>query len=120
MIISPDAMGAALVAAATEIAGLKVAFPMAGEGSRDALRRLRPSHVLVDCDDTNASDESLIGPAMMMGARVFLFGSDRRIRMRRHLAVRFHTGLIVLPADVDRLAATLLPTATTPASEPQV
>ena len=118
MIVSPDAMGAALLAAAIELAGVKPGFPLAGESPRDAVRRIRPSHVLIDCDDKNASDESLIGPAMMTGARVFLFGGDARIRMRRPLALRFHLGVIVLPNDVDRIAATLALPAATPASEP--
>lgn len=98
---------------------MKVGFPMAGESPRDAVRRMRPSHVLLDCDDANASDESLIGPAMMTGARLFLFGGERRVQMSRHIALRFHMGVIVLPADVDRLAALLtLPAAPTPAPGP--
>lgn len=119
LIVSPDAMGAALLAAAIEIAGMKAGFSMDGESPRDAVRRMRPSHVLIDCDDANAADESLIGPAMMTGARVFLFGDERRMRLARHIAVRFHMGVVVLPDDVDRLAAILsLPPATTPAPEP--
>ena len=117
--VSTDAMGAALLAAAIEVAGMRAGFPMDGESPRDAVRRMRPSHVLIDCGDANASDESLIGPAMMTGARVFLFGDERGLRMSRHIALRFHMGIVVLPNDVDRLAAILaLPTVTTPAPEP--
>jgi hypothetical protein len=107
LIVSPDALGAALLGAAIDVAGLRVGFPADGETPRDALLRMRPSHVLIDCDDVTASDESLIGPAMMTGARVFLFGADRRIHLRKHLAIRFHMGTIVLPGDVDRLASIL-------------
>ena len=119
LIVSPDALGAALLGAAIEVSGLKVGFPARNELTRDALRRLRPSYVLIDCDDPTASDESLIGPAMMMGARIVLFGAESRMRMRKHLAIRFHMGEIVLPNDVDRLASILkLPAAETSASEP--
>ena len=112
-------MGAALLGAALEVFGLQVGFPSESEPPRDALRRLRPSYVVIDCDDPSASDESLIGPALMTGARIFLFGADRRMRMRKHLAIRFHMGMIVLPQDAERLAALLgLPTATRSASEP--
>lgn len=107
LIVSPDAMRAALLAAAIELAGVKVGFPLEGEPPRDTVRRMRPSYVLIDCDDTSASDESLIGPAMMTGARIFLFGAERRITMHKHLALRFHLGVLVLPNDADRLAAIL-------------
>ena len=77
--------------------------------------------MLIDCDDPYASDESLIGPAMMMGARIFLFGAERRMQVRKHLAIRFHTGVIVLPADVDRLATLLVPAnRAAAAAEPQL
>jgi hypothetical protein len=119
LIVSPDALGAALLGAAIEVSGLTVGFPAENESPRDAVRRIRPSYVLIDCDDTNASDESLIGPALMTGARIFLFGADRRMRMRKHLAIRFHMGVIVLPNDHERLASILgLPSAETSTSEP--
>lgn len=119
LIVSPDALGAALLGAAIEVFGLKVGFPAENESPRDAVRRMRPSYVLIDCDDANASDESLIGPALMTGARIFLFGTDRRMRTRKHLAIRFHLGVIVLPDDAERLASILgLPTADASASEP--
>lgn len=119
LILSPDALGAALLGAAVEVSGLTVGFPAENETARDALRRMRPSHVLIDCDDGNASDESIIGPALMTGARIFLFGADSRMRTRKHLAIRFHMGAIVLPIDVGRLASILAtPTAESPASEP--
>jgi hypothetical protein len=119
LILSPDAMGAALLGAAIEVSGLKVGFPAVGESPREALRRMRPSYVLIDCDDTSAADESLIGPALMMGGRIFLFGTDLRMRLRKHLAIRFHLGAIVLPNDAERLASILgQPTADAPASEP--
>lgn len=119
LIVSPDALGAALLGAAIEVAGLTVGFPAENESPRDAVRRMRPSYVLIDCDDPNAADESLIGPALMTGARLLLFGPDRRMRMRKHLAIRFHMGVIVLPDDAARLASILgLPVAPTSASEP--
>lgn len=118
LILSPDALGAALLGAAVEVSGLTVGFPGANETPRDALRRMRPSYVLIDCDDSTASDESLIGPALMTGARIFLFGADGRMRLRKHLAIRFHMGVIVLPNDTERIASILgTPTAEAPASE---
>jgi hypothetical protein len=119
LILSPDAMGAALLGAAVEVSGVKVGFPAENETARESLRRLRPSSVLIDCDDASASDESLIGPALMTGARLFLFGADSRMHLRKHLAIRFHMGVIVLPADVERIATILgAPATEAPAAEP--
>lgn len=119
LIVSPDALGAALVGAAVEVSGLTAGFPAQGESPRDAVRRMRPSHLLIDCDSEHLSDESLIGPALMVGARIFLFGAERRMRMKKHLAIRFHIGAIELPNDVNRLPSILrLPAAEAPASEP--
>jgi hypothetical protein len=119
LILSPDALGAALLGAAVEVSGLKVGFPGENETPRDALRRMRPSYVLIDCDDSAAADESLIGPALMTGARIFLFGADSRMRLRKHLAIRFHMGIIVLPNDTERIATILATPATeAPASKP--
>jgi hypothetical protein len=119
LIVSPDALGAALLGATIEVSGLKVGFPGEGESPRDAVRRMRPSCVLIDCDDATATDESLIGPALMTGARIFLFGAEGRMRIRKHLAIRFHLGVIVLPNDAERLATILGLSTTQPsASEP--
>lgn len=119
LIVSPDALGAALLGATIEVSGLKVGFPSEGESPRDAVRRMRPSCVLIDCDDATATDESLIGPALMTGARIFLFGAESRMRMRKHLAIRFHLGVIVLPNDAERLATILGLSTTQPStSEP--
>jgi hypothetical protein len=115
LIVSPDPLGGALVAAAVEMVGVRPIFLRAGERPREAIRRGRPAYVLIDCGDESASDEAVLGPAMMTGARVFLFGDANSTQRMRHVAVRFRLGTIVLPQDVDRLAAILmLPQPNTP------
>lgn len=104
-------MAGALFGAAVEIAGIRVEFPRAAESARDAARRVRPAYVLLDCDDPGATDEALLGPAMMIGARVFLFGDAKRTHMLQPVAIRYHLGVIVLPRDVEHLA-TILPAQT--------
>jgi hypothetical protein len=103
LILSPDVMAAALVGAAVELAGLRAEFARSGETLKDALARIRASHVLIDCDDPLARDETMLGPALMTGARLFYFGAATRVNAERDLAARFQARLIALPDDVERL-----------------
>lgn len=77
MIFSADALAAALLGAAVELAGHDPHFPRSGEVARDALRRVRPRLAVVDCDHDEACSDSFVGPALMTGARVLLFSSPR-------------------------------------------
>ena len=111
LLLSPDALGAALVGAAIELAGIGVIF-VGTEQPLAILRRARPSYLLIDCADPAAADEALIGPAMMMGTRVVLFGDERSAQLLRPTAVRLRLGFVVLPRDVDDLIALLSGTKT--------
>lgn len=103
LILSPDSLLGALVGAAVELAGFRVVFPGVDETPRTTLSRLRPSHLLIDCDDRSATDESLLGPAMMTGARLFVFGAERHARDQPSIATRYQLTAIVFPRDIDRL-----------------
>jgi hypothetical protein len=113
LILSPDALLGALVGAAVQLAGFRAVFPAADETPRTALGRLRPTRLLVDFEDRSASDESLLGPAMMIGARLFVFGPERLTRDLPSIAIRFQVTAIVFPRDIDRLREILA----TPESE---
>jgi hypothetical protein len=103
LVLSPDPMGGALIGAAVELGGLVVAFPRQGESAREALRRLRPTAVVVDCADPSALDDAFIGPAMMTGARLFFVGDAITAERLRHVALRFHVTVIELPRDAGQL-----------------
>lgn len=116
LVLSPDPLTGALIGAAVELAGPKVAFPKAEETAREALRRARPAFALIDCEDAAACREEVLGPAMMTGARLFLFGAAQRIEESQALIQRFHLGVVVIPRDVTRLAE-ILSQAPPPAGE---
>jgi hypothetical protein len=107
LVLSQDALAAALLGAAVEYAGFAPLFARQGESSRDALRRLRPAVVLVDCDDEDACAESFIGPVMMMGARVVVFGSARSRRDVAGLVGALRLSSFTLPIDHETLARLL-------------
>jgi hypothetical protein len=107
LILSPDPLAGALIGAAVELLGLSPAFPHPAEGAAAALRRNRVTHVLIDCSDACVTDESVLGPAMMTGARLFLFGTDGALHVRHPAVARYQLRLISIPADLDRLAEIL-------------
>lgn len=102
-IISPDALLAALLGAAVELTGYRAAFPRVNESEVEALRRIRPALALVDADHPVATDEALLGRALMTSVRVLFFGREPRLDALRALAARYEAGIIVLPDDVPRL-----------------
>lgn len=105
LIFSADAMAGALVGAAIELAGGRPIYTSAGEHPRGALLRHRPALVLVDCDDARACDETFLGPVLMTGARVAVFGSRGSRREAAELAERLGVRMVRLPADVAALEA---------------
>ena len=107
LVVSTDALLAALLGAAVETLGYAAAFPSDGETPRVALGRLRPSLVLVDCADDAACGAEVLGPATMLGARLVLFGDAASTAERRALADRHRATMLTLPATWQEMAATL-------------
>lgn len=110
LILSHDAVAAALIGGSAELAGLAPAYPRRSESVRAAVRRLRPACLLADCEQDDASVEAFIGPAMMMGARVVVFCPARdaeAITRARRLAQRYGIAFFQLPDHSDRLQSFL-------------
>jgi hypothetical protein len=107
LVVSTDALLAALLGAAVETLGYAAAFPAAGESARLALGRLRPALVLVDCADDDACADGVLGPATMLGARLVLLGDAASTARRRALAARHEAVLLALPASWDEIAAAI-------------
>ena len=102
LVLSSDAMGAALVAAAAEAAGFRPVFAKPDESLQETLQRTKPTHVLADGDDPEWRHATRLGPVMMLGARLFFFGSDRNEAELRTIAAVYQAHLILLPRDVTR------------------
>jgi len=107
LICSSDPLAAALLAAAIELAGHAPHFPQNGERARDALRRVKPTLALVDCDHDDSCSDEFIGSALMMQARVLLCRSKRTVRDVRDFAERLNVRVVDLPLRYDELHATL-------------
>ena len=107
LIVSTDSLGAALVGAATELAGFRVAYLLDEEAILDGVRRTKPLLVLVDATHTIAGDATSLGPALMTGAAVVFFGRAERLRDTRIVAAVAHASTIALPEELDRLPGLL-------------
>ena len=99
LILSADVLAAALLGAAVELAGHQPHFPESHERPRDALRRVRPRLVVVDCDHEEACAESFVGPALMTGAQLLLFDSHKRADRGVTAARRLGLDVVHLPED---------------------
>jgi hypothetical protein len=107
LILSADALAAALLGAAVELAGHHPNFPEPHEAAREALRRVRPRLVVADCDHEDACTEAFVGPAIMTGAHVLLFDSKRHGDQGVTVARRLGLDVVHLPEDHDVLVRRL-------------
>jgi hypothetical protein len=107
LIVSTDALGAALLGAATELAGFRVAYLGETENAADGIRRVKPLTVLVDATHPIATDAASLGPALMTGAAVVFYGQADRLRDVRVVAATAHASVIALPEELDRLPGIL-------------
>ncbi|MEO6528488.1 MAG: hypothetical protein ABIP93_17860 [Gemmatimonadaceae bacterium] len=107
LVISADALAAALLGAAIELVGHDPHFPQPDEPARDALRRVRPRLVVIDCDHEGACSDAFIGPALMTGSQVLLFRSRHTRRDTGDLAKRLGVTVAVLPSEQDKLTRVL-------------
>jgi len=107
LILSSDALAAALLGAAVEIAGHVPHFSRDGEPPRAALLRVRPKLVLVDCDHEEACSDEFVGPALMTGGKVLLFRSRRTKIDRTEFAERLSLRVVDMPVEHSELTTTL-------------
>lgn len=100
LVLSADTLTAALLGALLEIHGYRAGFPDSEEHPREALRRLRPAIVLVDCEYEIACTEAFFGPATMTGARVVMFSASQSRDDVSVFAAQFGFDWFILPADL--------------------
>ena len=77
LILSGDPDIGALLADLLELAGYRPAFVAADERPEDAVTRLRPRAVIVDCDLSAAQSNGLYRATAIHGASVILFSPGR-------------------------------------------
>jgi len=87
LILSADAVAAALLGALIETFGYTIRFAHSGEVPQDSIRRVRPKVCLIDSLDSSSCNPEVIGRASMRGISVVIFGTRQAIaRVRAHIA----------------------------------
>jgi DNA-binding NtrC family response regulator len=107
LILSSDAVAAALLGALVETLGYLIRFYHPPEDPEDTLKRERPSVAMVDCDDPTVMKEELLGRARMRGISVVIFGTADALRRVRQLASEHKLDTLLMPASLDALDETL-------------
>lgn len=107
LIISSDPLAAALLGAAVELAEHMPHFVRPDERARAGLLRVRPRLVLIDCDHVEACSDEFVGPAIMTGARVILFRSNRSVADQTEFGGRLGLRILNMPTEHESITAVL-------------
>jgi DNA-binding NtrC family response regulator len=107
LILSDDAVAAALLGALIETLGYSVRFARPPEDAEQTIRRVRPKVCLVDCDDPARCGDELLGRAKMRGISVVVFGTSGALDRVRALASEHDIDMLLVPPEPDALDATL-------------
>jgi DNA-binding NtrC family response regulator len=114
LILSEDAVAAALLGALVETLGYSVMFARPPEDADQSMRRTRPKVCMVDCEDPAKCTDELLGRAMMRGISVVIFGTAVALDRVRTLASVHHIETLLMPPepeDVDAMIKRALPKA---------
>lgn len=107
LILSDDAVAAALLGALIETLGYPVRFARPRENAEQTIRRVRPKVCLLDCDDPSSFSDDLFGRATMRGISVVIFGTSAALDRLRALATEHAIDILLVPPEPDVLDATL-------------
>ena|SRR5690349_1277950 len=107
LILSHDAVAAALLGGLVETLGYEVQFGRPPESADGALRRVKPRVCLVDCSDPASCRAEFFGRATMRGVCVVIFGTPAALERLRDLARVNNIETLLMPPDVDALEALL-------------
>jgi|SRR5436189_2894401 len=99
LILSADAVVAALLGALIETLGYVVRFNRPRELADEAMRRARPKVCLADSLDPEACTEELLGRARMRGVGVIIFGTSEALDRVRALAAQHSIETLRMPAE---------------------
>ena len=107
LILSHDAVAAALLGGLVETLGYEVQFGRPPESPDSALRRVKPRICLVDCSDPETCQAEFFGHATMRGVCVVIFGTPAVLERLRELARVNNLETLLMPPDVEALEAVL-------------
>lgn len=102
LILAQEELISALLGLLVESTGHGALFANAGEQSADAIRRLDPGVVIVDCDHRDCTDD-MVQAAREVGARLILFSASREPDYVRRAAARSRSRSFTFPIEPPEL-----------------
>ena len=102
LILAREELISALVGLLVETTGHTVFFADPEELAEDAMRRLEPQVVIVDCDHRECT-EDLVRAATDVGARLILFSASRDPEYVRRVAAVSHSQSFTFPIEAPQL-----------------
>jgi hypothetical protein len=106
LILSQDAVAAALLGALVETLGYLVQFHRP-PGNVRPLHRTQPSVAMVNCNDPSLLTADLLSRTKMLGGSVVIFGVPDAITRVRALAREFGLHALLMPVSLEALDETL-------------
>jgi DNA-binding NtrC family response regulator len=107
LIISADAVAAALLGALIETLGYAVRFARPPETADQTMRRVRPTVCLLDCEDPEHCSDEFLGRAAMRGVSVVVFGKRAALEHVHALGLAHEIDMLIVPPDVATVDDTL-------------
>ncbi|HUR92154.1 MAG TPA: hypothetical protein VMY38_05715 [Gemmatimonadaceae bacterium] len=104
LILAREELISALLGLLVETTGHSVHFAGENETARDALHRIRPKVVIVDCDHRDCTGD-LDKAAGEVGARLILFSASRDAEYVRRKAAPARSQSFTFPIEPPRLAS---------------
>lgn len=97
LVVGADAVVGALLGLLVELAGDRPLFPDLGESPHDAIARLRPPLVLLDCNHDAACEDAAYERAAHMGTEVVLFAHHEDVDRLERMAGQRSAHALRLP-----------------------
>src|SRR4051812_23233561 len=101
LVLSHDAVAAALLGGLVETLGYDVRFARMPETAEESIRRVRPRICLIGCEDPTLCSAETLGRAMMRGIAVLIFGSRQALEQVRAIAAEQRIETIMLPPSME-------------------
>ena len=108
LILSQDAVAAALLGGLVETMGYDVRFARPPESFDRSLQRVRPRICIVDCVNSEGCSDEFLGRATMRGVSVIIYGTREALDKVRALALQHQIDTLLMPAGPDELDAAFL------------
>lgn len=101
LVMSSDAVAAALIGALVETLGYIVRFYRTPEDPTFTLGRERPNVAMLDAEDRMMISDAVLGHAAMRGIAVVLFGSRDALQNVRDVVLAHNLHTLIAPPSLD-------------------